>query len=271
VLAGDAHVHLHRCFDPDRLFETAAARGQALGGPLLLLLSECQGDRAFEVLRGRARGEEPDAAFPASHRFRLATTDEPTSVAFLRTEASEPAGFLIAGRQLVSREGIEVLGLALDPAHPASATSDRLHSAETLLRSVLDAGAVAVLPWGLGKWLGARGARAAAFAADPAFQEHPLFLLGDTAHRFRPWPRPRLLRPPARVLAGSDLLPVAGAERRVGRYGFRIDAPLDPGRPAAALLDALRSRKPIAAYGRRESLASTAAEQIRFRRGRSAA
>ena len=269
MLVGDAHVHVHRAFDLDRFFDAAAARANERGAPLLLLLSECAGDQAFRALHAQAWGASPEG--PRAVRHRLHPTAEATSLAFAPTGGAEPAGFLIAGRQLISEEGIEVLALALEPSHALAEAPDRRADAAALVRAVLDAGAAAVLPWGLGKWLGRRGRRVAELASDPALRAEPLFLLGDTAHRFRPWRRPAPLRPPARVLAGSDILPVAGAERRVARYGFALDAPLDPDRPGLSFLEALRRGCVPRSVGRRESFAATLAEQLRFRRARRAA
>ena len=152
----------------------------------------------------------------------------------------------------------------LDPGDPLCAIEDGTQPAEGLLEGALAAGAAAVLPWGLGKWLGRRGRQVARLARDDRFRAHPLFFLGDIAQRPWPWPEPALFAE-QRVLPGSDPLAVAGAERRVGRYGFRIDAPFDPGAPTRTLLEALSARTPLHRYGRRESWISTLREQLSWR------
>jgi len=243
----DAHVHVYGCFDRARLLAAARARAEALGGPLLLLLTETARDDAFRALQGEGT---------------LAGTAEGRA---LRLPGSSLGPFLIAGRQFVSSEGIEVLGLALAPDHPLFAEVDRQRSVEELVSRVLGAGAAAVLPWGLGKWIGPRGARVAGVAGSERFAREPLFFLGDVAQRCWPWPRPRLFGGPVRVLPGSDPLPVPGAERRVGGYGFGVEGDFDPERPAASLLEALRGSGEIRAVGRRETLRSTAVEQVRYR------
>jgi hypothetical protein len=157
-----------------------------------------------------------------------------------------------------------VLALAADPGGELGGLTDRRHSARELLMRALDAGALAVLPWGVGKWLGERGRRVSALFADPDLETHPRFFAGDIAQRCWPWPRPDAFDR-ARVLPGSDVLPVRGAESRQAGYGFRLDADLDASRPAASLRDALEAGAEPEPWGRREGLPSTLAEQLRYR------
>ncbi len=274
VIYGDAHVHIYQNFDLRQLFRAALARAQEVCAPLLLLLSENAGDDYFRCLRRLAEAgvlTENATLVPQNLRkdllrsVRLHRTAESLSLALADRGASAGSVFLIAGRQLISEEGIEVLALCLDPDDPVSANSNGSLSAASLAQQVLDAGAAAVLPWGLGKWVGARGTSVAALASNPALQENSLFLLGDTAHRCWPWPTPRVFRGAVRVLPGSDILPVHGAEHRLARYGFRVAGVFDPERPAFSLLEILRSGQPIETMGRRESLLSALKEQIRYR------
>src|SRR5690606_9853780 len=58
---------------------------------------------------------------------------------------------IVAGRQLASREGIELLTLATRARLP-----DQLPLEEALQRAEATGG-LTVLPWGAGKWLGRRG------------------------------------------------------------------------------------------------------------------
>ncbi len=89
---------------------------------------------------------------------------------------------VIAGRQLVTRERLEVLALGttapLRDGEPMEAT----------LAAVRDVGAAAVLPWGVGKWLGARGAVVARVLADPAWRD---VFLGDNGNRLELGPDPK--------------------------------------------------------------------------------
>jgi hypothetical protein len=269
VLYADGHVHLYPAFDQLALFAQAIARSERLGAPLALLLAECVDEGGFRGLQ-RALDTGPRGRL---HALRLRATKEACSVAIGAEPGTAGSVLVVAGRQLVSREGLEVLALCLDPDDPLYALGDRELAAEALVRRALDAGTAAVLPWGVGKWLGARGRLVKALVGERALAADPLFFVGDIAHRAWPWPTPAAFRGAARVLAGTDPLPLAGLEPRVASYGFRIEGELDPWRPAASLLELLRARAPLATAGRRATLPAMLREQLamRFRRDRAVA
>ena len=147
------------------------------------------------------------------------------------------AGHLVAGRQIVTRERLEVLALTRDLDVP-----DGLPVHE-VLAEIKRQGAVAVLSWSPGKWFFGRGK----IVQDLIDASPPdAFLLGDTSLRPTCWPMPALLRKAAqrgfKIIAGSDPLPLAGEERFVGTYGFTCQAPFDPDQPAASLRRMLSGR-----------------------------
>jgi len=223
----DGHVHLHDDFAADVFFDAAAAnvaaaaRELGLPGdtPGMLLLAESEGVDAFSRL---ADGSRPAGS------WRLEPTAEPISLL-----ASNPAGpplVVVAGRQIVTAEGLEILALGTR-ARFAEGQPTR-----EALAAVLATEALAVLPWGVGKWTGRRGA---------LIQELLQNLLtarlyaGDNGGRLAWWPRPRLLTQAERcgrpVLAGSDPLPLPAEVRKPGRYGFVAEINLDRQRPFAPL------------------------------------
>ena len=164
---------------------------------------------------------------------------------------------MIAGRQLVTRERLEVLALGTTAPLPEG------EPIEATLAAVRDAGAAAVLPWGVGKWLGARGAVVARVLANPEWQH---VCLGDNGNRPRLGPEPAQFAAARRagrsVLPGSDPLPLPGQEARVAGYGFAVDVALDPLRPAAALLALLKSGSAFVAFGQREPLTRFVGNQL---------
>lgn len=278
-LCADGHAHIYPVFSLDRFLRAGLRRAAQLGNPLLLMLTESYGLNYFEALHSVARGVpmEPSPCtapglFSLDHTdLSLHATGEPESLAVRQGGRSSPELFLLAGRQFVSAERLEVHALALDPAHPVSRLPDRVHSTEDLLRRILAAGAAAVLPWGVGKWLGSRGHEIVRLVAMDEFAGNALFFLGDTASRCWPWPAPAMFRRHARVLPGTDILPLRGAEERLASYGFKVRAAYDPGRPARSLLQALREAPPIESHGRRQSPVPAIIDQIRYRlRGRGA-
>lgn len=179
--------------------------------------------------------------------WRLSPTGERESLVASRSTGETL--IFVAGRQIAARERIEVLALGRDVDVP-----DGLSLEETLCR-VRESGALPVLPWGVGKWSGRRGALVAAILDQPAGELY----LGDNSNRLRLAGTPRLLREARErgliVLPGSDPLPFASHARRAGSFGFVLEGTLDPLRPAADLLRRVRAlREQPRTYGRGETL-----------------
>jgi hypothetical protein len=180
--------------------------------------------------------------------WRFELTREPCSV-LARGPVGPPLLF-VAGRQVATSDGLEVLALG------AAATFADGEPLESTLAVVRRSGALPVLPWGFGKWSLARGRMIEELLrrGDPA----ELFL-GDNGGRLR-WGRlPPLFAFAAergfRILPGTDPLPFPHHGGRAGSFGFQLPVPLDSERPAAAIFAALRDRhaRPVA-YGRGERL-----------------
>jgi hypothetical protein len=259
----DAHVHLYPCFDLARAFDAAAANFAAAargskdqGRPRyagVLCLVETAGQRLLEGLRTRlgkiGRGRDGDWEIEQGcERETLVAHCGSTHLA------------LIAGRQIVTRERLEVLALGTTAAFPEGQPIDKT------LAAVREAGAAAVLPWGVGKWFGARGAVVDRILADPQWSH---VHLGDNGNRLALSPDPQRFAAARRagraVLPGSDPLPLPGDEARVGAYGLAIDVDLDELRPAAALLAALENGAPFAAFGRRSGVTDFIGKQLKLR------
>jgi hypothetical protein len=228
----DAHVHVHACFDRDSFLDAALANFQrgaeelGIGAPFVgcLLLAEMAGERWFQ----RLRSDEGEG------RWSFTPTGEETSLVARRSLGNEQL-LVVAGRQVRTREGLEVLGLATTEEFP-----DGLPFEDALAR-VRWSGAVPVLPWGFGKWWFYRGGLIEALLRRP---EPKWIFLGDNGGRPGAGGTPRLLREARRrgipVLPGSDPLPLAGHEARAGSYGFLVRDGVDERQPAAALRHWLR-------------------------------
>jgi hypothetical protein len=221
----DAHVHFH---DTTRVaptldaaadnFKAAVRRVAELLG--VLLLTQARTEQVFEKLLDTPR---------AGDWHVLPASAEPETVIARR---GRECIAVVCGRQLRTAEGLEVLALG---------TRERFADGQPLanaIASVQDSGAVAVLPWGFGKWLGGRGHR-----IENAFScgaPERLFA-GDNGGRIGSLQMPRQLRESAaqgfRVLPGSDPFPFAGDHRRVGAFGFIASTEL----PLSAPWRALRS------------------------------
>jgi hypothetical protein len=253
-VALDGHVHLR---DPalDVACLAAAARnfGRYAAVPsrtAVLMLTDSAGEDAFARLR---------ESLPADHgALRTELTSEPESL-WVYLEGWRL--LVLAGRQIITAERLEVLALAT-PAR----FDDGLPLAH-LLPQIESANGVPVLPWGCGKWIGTRRRQVAAAIRDSAPGQ---LLLGDNGGRPGLW-RDGLLdgftsRPGLPVLRGTDPLPLPGHWRRVGSYGSVVDVALPADFPAAALRTALRDPAvELRPYGHQRGIAGFLRDQLSLR------
>ncbi|MFT3965864.1 MAG: hypothetical protein QM690_08290 [Sphingobium sp.] len=237
MLLIDAHVHIHEGVDPYAAIVGAHARMVRRAGEdvqPVFLLAEQQGRHMHDALRLQAMPSgEPESLWVGARRRAL----------------------VVAGRQIVTREKLEILALATTADLP-----DGLPSEEVLER-LGETDALVVLPWGVGKWIGRRGRLVERLLAQ---DRDGRLMLGDIGGRPGFWPvrgfRTRT------VLRGSDPLPIPGGAGRIGGYGFFLNAALSPDRPARDLRAALRSMADAAApYGKTASPFRFFNEQFRLR------
>ena len=254
----DAHVHLHPLFDLAG-FVTSAARNVATAARSLgvaeedaigvLLLSEGANEAAFARL-----GSAADLGAPA---WTVDATREPESLRV--REGGRLRMIVVAGRQIVTREGVEVLSLLC-----GENVADGMPLDDTIEVVRLGDG-IPVLPWGFGKWTMRRGALVAAVLRS---RPRDVFL-GDNGGRLGAAPEPRLFAEArARgvwVLPGSDPLPFRSEQSRAGAFGFLADLRLDAERPAEALRGWLRTlREQPPRYGTLETLGRFCRNQARM-------
>lgn len=258
----DAHVHYHPCFGWDRFLagaadhlDRAAARrpGDEVTAGCLLFV-HVAGEPT--LVRLRTRGAEGDRTLPA--RWTLRETAEDTAIRLERTDGAPL--LLVQGRQVATREGLEVLALACGRSIP-----DGL-DLEATVDAALEAGAVAVIPWGFGKWWLRRG-RILGHLLGSARGDR--VHLGDNGNRPARGPTPapfRAARERGRlILPGSDPLPFDHHARRALSYGFWMTGELDPDRPGASLRAWLRTDPPCPRpVGRLRGTFGFVADQLRM-------
>ena len=228
----DGHVHFYpgfaaTCFSRHALANPAAA--DSLRGSTeyagWLLFAESAGMSYFRRFR--------DAAGRTADRWTLHRTGEAGSLVAQRD--ADARLLLIAGRQVITAEGLELLALCCDAEVDDGQPLPRaIHTANGL-------DAIVVLPWAFGKWWYGRGALVDEFLKSPRATG---VFLGDNGGRLRLGPRPRLFRVAESrgipVLPGSDPFPLDSDMKRIGSYGFAIEGTIERFRPAASLKRLLR-------------------------------
>ena len=222
----DSHVHVYPTYRVDRLFaafRAAVRRHGAEEGAMLLV--EREGTDVFaEWAEGRGLPDGVRVARREDTAIELSFPDGATPVAVL------------AGRQIACAERVEILALGT-----RATFRDGIPAAEAV-GAALEADALPVLAWGVGKWLFSR-----ARVVDSLLRRWPAeeLALGDTSLRPSFWPTPGPMAEGAtlgrRVLRGSDPLPRAFEETRAGQYGDLAEDTLPADRPLLSkILSVLR-------------------------------
>lgn len=235
MLIVDTHVHVHPVFDLETALQSATRHMERMAGGAAFRAVLCLVD-------------------PSGTRNEVRLLDGPTGSTgawwFRRDEkakaivAANDAGsllHLLPGRQIISRENLEVLALDVQLEVP-----DRTRTLEAVIDLVLEAGGIPVLPWSFGKWTGARGR-----VVEAVVRKRRDLALADNGNRWPNRGEPRLLRlgrdlglP---VWSGSDPLPFAPEASRVGSCGILMDEAGAAEAPGKMLRRALAG-DPVCAY-----------------------
>ncbi len=215
-LALDTHVHFYPQFDVATALDAAWSNLQRVidahhlenGLPALLWT------RFAREIDVRQRLLDADSACGGWHA-EMGSDDAP---GFLVRHPSGRRIFIFTGMQLISAEGLEVL---IAGCHETSA--ERL-PVEDIIQHYSRRHLV-ILPWGVGKWFGRRGRLVEKLLEGPL---QGRFVLGDNSARPAFWaPIRAFVRAErnhhTRVCPGTDPLPIAGQEKRIGCSGIVLD------------------------------------------------
>lgn len=200
----DTHLHLYPSYDLPLAFNQLLDRSANMGEQVsrAACLAERHDCRYFERLRdGDIKLNGFAVECPEENEIRLIRSKDGLVLN------------LLPGRQVITRENIEILALAcpemIDDGQPAL---DIIFQLNQLNR-------IPVLTWSPGKWFGQRGALVKRLITELNKQD---FLIGDTTLRPYGWPTPHLMKRAQKngfsVVAGSDPLPFSGEESWLGAY-----------------------------------------------------
>lgn len=262
----DGHVHIHPPFDRVRFLDAAAANFQAAASASrvsreapeddlaagILLLTESAGVSVFDAFLEIAERDSSIGPWAAS------LTGEAGSVRLNEADIGFSL-FMMAGRQIVTLENLEVLALAT----PARFEEGR--SMESTIEAVRNAGGIPVVPWGFGKWTGRRGE-----IIQSLIQAKPEGVyFGDNGGRPAGMGRPGGLKAAARngisILPGTDPLPFSNEAEKAGRFGWWMTGTFDEDRPVSAVKNLLLDpATPIRSYGVLENPLKFLLQQVRM-------
>ena len=252
MLLIDAHVHIYDCFNLEKLFDSAYSNFKSAAKKNgheddftgILLLAESTKDRWFQHLWNFAAGIELPYGRTLKN-WKFYRTDENCSLNAISNESKNL--ILIAGRQIVSSEGLEALAIG---------TTHTFEDGETIydvIKKINENESLPILPWGVGKWFGNRGR----IVEDIVNANDTSIYLGDNKNRPNFWPEPRLFRVAKQrgigIFSGSDPLPFAAEHCKVGSFGFSLNTKIRDDRPTTSLRNwILNQTIPYQPYGHLE-------------------
>ena len=261
----DAHVHIYDCFDLEGFLDSAYSNFRSEAYRLgigeqftpVLLLTETSKEFWFNRLRqyAESNGINKDKMLK---KWEFHYTDENVSVT-ARFEKSRDL-FIIAGRQIETAEGLEVLALFTNSSFRSGIPII------DLIEAVKKQDAIPVIPWGFGKWLGRRGKILDSLMK---IQKDLKFYLGDNSGRpsFLPFPHHFKIadRNGIHMFPGSDPLPFATEYHRAGRFGFLLEETISNSYPAKDLKQILMKPKLVLhSYGDCENPFSFLRNQLKM-------
>jgi len=258
----DGHVHIYDCYDLDRFFDATienldkAYLSKCPGdynAHRVIFLTESKKNDYFSMFKRKGR-------FSDKSEYTFADTEEDSSLVLLKN--NQPLCYLFAGRQIVTKEKLEVLSIA-----STLKIEDGL-PIEEVIKKIFDNNGIAVLAWGVGKWFFKRGD----IIRDIIKKYHSANLfIGDSGSRPSLWPKPQLYKIAEsynmKILLGSDPFPFPEEQSRVGECGILIDGSFNINTPVNSVLDILLSFKAkVSPLGTRDNIFRFFKRQIRMSR-----
>jgi len=174
----DSHVHIYSYFEMGRFLDFAwdnfekalSRRGEESKFDGVLFLAETNETMKYSQLRDYARESNTDKGSETGN-WDFYYTGESTCLR--ANQGNRQNIFIIAGRQVITEEKLEVLALATDHNF-ADGTPLR-----ELIKQINENDGIPVIPWGVGKWWRERGAFLKSFIMQN--RDSNFFLGGSTA------------------------------------------------------------------------------------------
>ena len=257
----DGHVHVYQNYDPDVFFQTAVANMEKFSQPgqrndiretqkILLFTEGKENDFFSRFKNGELQLSNPD--------YKFQETKEKMSLVLM--DKGKPLCYILKGRQIVSKEKLEVLAVAT-----AHHMADGLPIRE-VLEKIVNREEIAVLAWGVGKWFLKRGKIINQILNE---MKSPYLFVGDNSARPGLWPMPGLLKIAKNMgiplINGSDPLPFETEVKKVVSYVFTIKGEFDSLQPGKSFRDALLANpESIRLWGSRDSTFSFFKRQFKM-------
>ena len=253
-ILADGHVHLYNFFSLNELLSSAwrnfeiafrkRYKGRDFDG-VLFLTEAVESTGFFRFKQEKDRKEDKNG--PDRRKWELFVTKEVECLKETRGEKQNI--FIVAGRPITTAENLEVLALGTTTTFASGL------SLKQTIGQIVNQSALAVIPWGVGKWLGKRGKLLTEFILN---NRRSNLFLGDNGGRPLFWFSISQFKLAAergiKILRGTDPLPMQREVRRPGNFGFMISERLNHERPGFHLKQLLtESLVDLINYGKLEN------------------
>ena len=223
IILVDAHIHIHSCFDLNLLLDSAYKNFCEVAKLFnvekfdgVLCLTENFDVNYFSEFKNIV--ENKDQLDSKTWQFHL--TNEPNSIKLWRNP--EEIMYIIAGRQIVTKEKLEVLAIGL------TENIKNGKSIEQVIQLVKEKNALPIIPWGAGKWTGSRKK-----VIDELVDRYTgdFLFLGDNGNRPFFWSKPSIFKEAEKLnirnLQGTDPFPFESEITKAGSYGFGVEGEIN--------------------------------------------
>ena len=193
--------------------------------------------------------------------YTVNKTKEDESLLIKDADTKEPLLYIIAGRQIVTKENIEICCLG-----SRYSVEDKKLAIEELIGAIIQNNGIAAINWAPGKWFGKRGQIVKQTFGK--FTPNQL-LISDTTMRPTFWPTPKLMSTASKngfkVIAGSDPLPFPKEEKVIAMYASIMKGEFDYERPAESVRNMIYDQTiDIIRCGKRSSTFTWLSRQIKI-------
>lgn len=233
----DAHIHFHGCYDKATFLNSAqnnfkkiALKRNIVDFQSILFFTESYGDNVFNELFDSAKRNDKVG------KWKFTLTQNENTIKISNENGFDL--FVIAGKQIVTKEKLEVLALGLKSEFPDG------KSIEEVIEKVAELNILPVIPWGVGKWF----SRRKQIIENLVMQtKSSTIYLGDNGNRPFFWPKPKLFKIAEAKgifnLPGSDPLPFNKEVYKPGSFGFIIEEVLNEEKPFDSITEIISSTK----------------------------
>ena len=257
LLLIDSHVHIHQCYNLDEYLASTFSNFSSFANGIengkdwigVLFLTEIEGVNYFNLIKSS------DAKIDST-KFVVYKTIEDNSV--IISNRSEQKIILIAGRQIIAKDGIEVLAVGITKDCSSGKSLD------ITIDEINSKGGIPILPWGVGKWLGKSKKVIKKFIEN---NKNKNFFLGDNSSRPKLWLEPDIFELGRKsnhfVLPGTDSLAIQSEVNKTGTYGFILNTEINLNEPTEDLLVQISNLKfQPKSFGKLETLLKFFKNQI---------